>query len=332
MKILMSKPLDEVIGKTKDDYWKTHFPYNTWADDLERQDFWSDGVGDVVRPANKVLNAWFSQLVENRTLRNLNMNLYDSTIEGFVPQTWEPRAWGMYGVPVPGDKKIGDIFQQMPVADLSESLDEMTFVIQMLEKATGATSTQQGVQTETQVTLGEVQLALGEAKERVKGMSKFYTPTWKERGTKFLKLIEAAPEKLDAVKIYKKGRNSNDIYMREIAPKDWMSESGYSTKVWSQEEKTNMDSRTLEKVNAAKMNMPDNPKVDEVFKRKLLEFSGMTPDEINEAMLYEEEKRKAMMMGLMPPGVQPGVQAQGKPQPKIKPPQPNRQIPVNKPI
>ena len=28
--ILMKKPLDEVIGKTEDNYWQNHFPYNTW--------------------------------------------------------------------------------------------------------------------------------------------------------------------------------------------------------------------------------------------------------------------------------------------------------------
>lgn len=298
MKLLMSKPLEQVIGKTTDNYWTNHFPYNSWADDLDKQDFWSDGIADIVRTPNKVLNAWFSQIVENRTLRNMNMNIYDSTLEGFVPQTWEPRAWGMYGVPVSNDKSLKDVFQQLPVADLSDSLDEMMFVIQTIEKASGATATQQGAQTERQITLGEVQLALGEAKERIKGMSKFYTSAWKDRGMKFLKMVEAASDKLDAVKVYKKGRNTNSIYMREIGPEDWKSKSGYSVEVWSQDEKESQDTQALEKINAAKVNMPDNPKVDEVWKRKLLEFSKMTPDEVNEAMKYEEEKRMAMLMSM----------------------------------
>jgi len=76
----------------------------------------------------------------------------------------------------------------------------------MTEKATGATSTQQGVQTERQITLGEVELAQGEAKARIQGMSKFYTAAWEQRATMFLKLIEAAGDKLDAVKIYKSGK------------------------------------------------------------------------------------------------------------------------------
>ena len=305
MFILKKEKLENVIGVTKDNYWQTHFPYNTWADDLDRQDFWTDGVADIVRTPNKVLNSWVSQMVENRTLRNFGMNYYNSDIEGFAPQTYEPRPFGWYGIPGGADGDIRKVVQKIDIPDLSESLDEMTFVVGMIEKATGATATQQGVQTDRQVTLGEVKLALGEAKERIKGMSKFYTQAWKERGTKFLKLIEASHDKLDMVTIYKKGRNSNNMYTREITPKDWMTKTGYTTRVWSQEEKASKDTADLEKINAAKTNMPDNPKVDEVFKRKLLEFAGMTPDEVNEAMIFEQEKREAVMAAMQNPQIGP---------------------------
>lgn len=301
--ILMKKPLEEVIGVTKDHYWRTHYPYNTWADDVERQDFWNDGVGDIVRTPNKILNAWFSQLVENRTLRNFGMHYYDSTIEGFTPQTFQPLPWGWYGVP----GKPQDMIQKVDIPELSESLDEMQYVTTFIERATGATATQQGVQTERQVTLGEVQLALGEAKERIKGMSKFYTQVWKERAYKFLKLIEAAPEKLDMVKIYKQGRNTTKKYMREIEPKDFMTESGYGVKIWSQDEKMSADTKTLEKMSAVVANIPGNPKVMEIYQRKLLEFAGLKPNEINDVMDIEKQKMNAMMMGGMG---QPGMQGQ----------------------
>ncbi len=314
--IIMKKRLEEVIGKTEDHYWRNHFPYNSWADDVDKQDFWSDGIADIVRTPNKVLNAWFSQLVENRTLRNFNMNVYNSSLEGFVPQTWDPVAWGMYGIPLPSGTKIDDVFKQLPVNDLSESLDEMTYVVEMIEKATGATPTQQGVQTERQITLGEVQLALGEAQERVKGMSKFYTKVWKDRAEKFLKLIEAAPDKLDAVKIYKKGRNTDKMYIREIEPKDWMTKSGYTTKVWSQEDKVNQDTKRLEKLNAVKLNMPDNPIVNDEYQRGLLEFAEFAPDKINEAMEYEKQKQQLMMNTGLDVSGQPMGQAV---QPTIQP-------------
>ena len=308
MKLLMKKPLEEVIGKTKDNYWRDHLPYVTWADDLERQDFWSDGIGDVVRTPNKVLNSWFSQLVENRTLRNFGMHYFNSNIEGFNPQTMTPVPWGWYGIPVPANGNLDQVFKKVDIPDLSESLDEMQFLITMIEKASGATSTQQGVQTERKITLGEVQLALGEAKERIKGMSKFYTPAWKQRGEIFIKLLEAGSDKLDAVKIEKKGRNTDDIYTREISPKDWMTKSGYRCKVWSQDEKDARDVDVLQKQNAVKTAMPDNPKVSEIYYRKLLEWANYDPDEINDIMQFEKDKREKMLEQL-----QAGMMAGGMP-------------------
>lgn len=329
MELIFKKPLEEIIGVTKDHFWRNHFPYVTWAGDLERQDFWSDGTADMVRTPNKVANAWYSQIVENRTLRNLNMNLYNSSIEGFIPQTWEPQAWGMFGVPVPAGGKIEDVFHPMPVQDLSESLDEMNFLIMMLEKGTGATPTQQGVKTQGQVTLGEVELTLGEAKERVKGASKFYTQAWKDRGLIFIKLLEAAGDKIDAVKVYKKGRNTDNIYSREIAPKDWQSSEGYRCKVWSQDERNAENSDSLQRANAAKTIMPDNPIVDAVYKRKVLEFSDFSPDEVNEAMRFEQEKRNMMMQQeqmMMAGGVTPGTELSTPP-----PGAPPATLPLNNP-
>lgn len=296
---LMKKRLEERIGTTKDHFWRTHFPYESWADDLERVDFWSDGIADIIRTPNIILDSWFSQLVENRTLRNFGMHYYDSTMEGFEPSTYNPIPWGWYGIPGDPNK----VLKKVDIPELSESLDEMQFVISLAEKATGATPTQQGVQTERQITLGEVQLALGEAKERVKGMSKFYTPAWKRRGTMFLKLIEAGSDKLDPVDIYKEGRNTKDKFHRQIRPSDWISKSGYRTKVWSQDEKDAHDSETLQKLNATITLIPGNPKLMEIYQRKLLEFAGLSPEEINDVM--ELEQRKTELMGGMVNQAQP---------------------------
>jgi hypothetical protein len=301
MRLLMKKPLEEIIGVTKDHYWRNHFPYVTWADDVERQDFWSDSTGDIIRTPNKILNSWFSQMVENRTLRNFGMNYYNSNLEGFNPQSYVAIPWGWYGIPVPQNGDIRQVIQKVDVPDLSDSLDEMNFVINMIEKSSGATSTQQGVPNQKQVTLGEVQLMVGEAKERIKGMSKFYTPAWKERGMMFLKLIEAGADKLDAVKIHKKGNNTNAVYTREISPKDWMTVSGSTVKVWSQDERNSLNVDALNKLNAVKANMPGNPKLDEVYKRKLLEFADLKPDEVNDIMHYEEERIKNAQNQTQPP-------------------------------
>ena len=298
--ILMKKPLEEVIGKTKDHFWRTHYNYCTWADDVERQDFWSDGVGDIVRQPNKILNVFMSQEAENRTLRNFGMQFYNAK-NGFNPNTYQARPFGWYGVP--GNPK--EIISRVDIPALVGNLDTMNFIIAMTEKATGATATQQGDIQQRQVTLGEVKLALGEAKERVKGLSKFYTPAWKRRGLLFDKLIEAGASKLDAVKIWKKGKNTNKLYGREIAPKDWMTKSGYNCKIWTQEEKNSQDSDSLQKMHLAKATMPDNPKLDEIYKRKLLEFADLTPEENNQVMDYERRKQEQIGQAMMPGQAQP---------------------------
>lgn len=306
--IIMKKPLEEVIGETVDNYWQNHYPYPSWADDVERQDFWSDGVGDIIRTPNIVLNSWLSQLVENRTLRNFGMHYYDSSDTDFVPQTFNPVPWGWYPAP---KGKPSDTIMKVDIPDLSGSLDEIEYITTMAEKASGATATQQGVQTARKVTLGEVELALGEAKERVKGMSKFYTPAWEQRGEIFLKLVEAGADKLEAVTIYKKGKNTSKIFSREIGPNDWKSKLGYQVKVWSQDEKDANDTEVLQKLNLATQVMPGNPKLIEVTQRKTLEFVGLLPDEINDIMEFERQRVDVMnnqaMLG--------SDQAQQQPQP-----------------
>ena len=292
--VLMDKSLEEVIGKTEDNYWQTHLPYNSWAGDLDKQDFWTDSVADICRTPNKILNTWFSQLVENRTLRSFGMHYYDSNLEGFAPQTFNPIGWGWYPIPVPTGGTIKDVMQKIDIPDLSESLDEMKYVQEIAESATGATTTLQGVETERKTTLGEVELNLGEAKERVKGMSKFYTQVWKDRAHKYLKLIEAAPEKLDTLKIHKKGKNTDNIFTREISPKDFMSKSGYTYKVWSQDEKESKDTETIQKLQLAINIMPGNPKLMEIYQRKLLEYGSLSPEEVNAIMEFEKQRREAL--------------------------------------
>ena len=42
-------------------------PFVAWGDDIDTQDFWSDGPADLVRTPNKIINIWYSQMLENRT-------------------------------------------------------------------------------------------------------------------------------------------------------------------------------------------------------------------------------------------------------------------------
>lgn len=306
---LMEKRLEEVLGVTKDNFWRYHLPINSWGDDIERTDFWSDGMADTIRTPNKILNSWISQLVENRTLRNFGMNFYDATIEGFNPQTYEPIPGGWYGLP----GKPREVYERVDIPDLSEAIDEMTFVMQIAEKASAATSIQQGVSEERQITLGEVQLALANATERVKAMSIFYTDAWKDFGIKFMKLLEANPDKLSEVTLYKKGLFNDDLYGRDVKPKDWKSKAGYSVKVMSTSEKEEQELVGLQKINAVSQMIPGNAPLMEIMQKKALEFAGLSPDEMQEVLDFERQKMEQpvdpMVAGMQPQGqpMQPQV-------------------------
>lgn len=302
--IIMSKPLFEVIGNTDDNYWHNHYPYTSWAIDPERIDIWSDGVGDTIRATNLVLNSWTSQLVENRTMRSFGMNIFDASMKGFNPQMWEAMAWGWYGIPVPTGKKLGDVFQKIDIPDLSESLDEMQFMIEISERSSGATTTQQGAVEKGQTTLGEIDKALVEAKERSQSSVKFDIKDKRELGMKFIKMIEAAGDKLDVVKIFKKGKIGGEKnFSHTIDPvKDLTSKLGTKVKVWSQNDKVAHDSEALQKLQMLKGAMPFNPVVNKVYNKKLSEFADLTPDEVKEVMEFEE-KNPGINQGI--PGAQP---------------------------
>jgi hypothetical protein len=318
MQILMKKPLEEIMGTTSDHYFQNHYPYCSWADDIERQDFWSDSIADIIRQPNKVINSWYSQLVENRTMRNFNMHYFNSNLEGFQPQSYAPIPWGWYGIPVPQNQNINDVLQNVEIPELKNSKDDIEFITGMVNEATGASSLLQGTPLPGRVQLGVAQMTAQMSQERIKDMSKFYTQAWMDRGEMFIKLLEAAASKIDAVKVYKKGRNTNDIYARTIGPKDWKTKSGYRCKVWSQDDKNTKDNMSIQKLQMAKANMPMNPKLNEVMNRKLLEFAGLDAEEVKNILQTEMEVQQAMAQQAAmaaQTGQPPPKSAQSTPQP-----------------
>lgn len=291
MEVLYSARLEDHIGETSDNFWRSHYPLSTWADETERTDFWSDGVADTLRTLNKVLNSWFSQLIENRTLQNFGMNYYNSSLtdEGFMPQTFEPIAWGWYPIPVGESGKIGDQIMRVDVPDLASTIDEINFIMQIAQQASAATTFQQGVQPEgTQITLGEVQLLVKNAQERVKAMSVYYTESWKDFGHKFVKMLEAAPDLIEDTTIHRKGKLTKKNYAKVIGPKDWYANAGYKCEVLMKEDLDSKTAEDLQKLQYSKSLMPMNKVLDTIIKKKSLEFSDLASSEVAEVLKEDE--------------------------------------------
>lgn len=262
-------------------------PFTTWASDVERTDFWSDGIGDIVRTPNKVINAWFSQLIENRTLRNFGMNYYDSSMEGFVPQTFVPSPWGWY--PVPGDPN--KTVKRVDIPDLSDSLDEISFVIGSIERSTGATANEKGVKQPGQVTLGEIKLMAVQAQERITGMAKFYKRAWKEYGQKWVMLVMANTSRLGTQDLTKKSYNGK-LYKKTVKPADFYSKEGYVCRVTSSAEQEQEQLGSIQKLAAVAQQFQDNSAFQKIYKEKMLDIAKLTPEEKRQVIEFEEQKEK----------------------------------------
>lgn len=306
MEVLYAAPLEECIGQTSDSFWASHYPCTTWGDEIERTDFWSDGVADALRTLNKVLNAWFSQLVENRTLRNFGMNYFNSSLteEGFMPQTFEPVPWGWYPIPAGETGKLGDQIMHVEVPDLEDTLEHMNFVMTIAQQVSAATTTQEGVKTPTQVTLGEVQLALENAKERVRSMAVYYNASWEDFGLKYTKMIEAASDTLDDVVIYKKGRVTKKNYAKKVSPSQWYQKVAPRVEVRMREDVQAQAGDALQKLQYSKSLMPANQALDSIIKQKSLEFADLSSTEMEKVMKEDEMQMQALLQN--PPLGQPG--------------------------
>ena len=272
---LHKAPLCDLIGETPDNFWYDHFPYTSWASDPEATAFWSDGVVDIVRQLNKVMNAWISQITENRTLQNFGMKYYDSTDPKFVPQTFAPQPWGHY--PVPGDPN--KLIKDVTTGNLQGSLEEINFLIQIAEKATASTSANTGSVESRQVTLGEVEFALANAQKRIQVQQLFYTEDWKDLGLKYSKFVEASGDKLDPITIYKKGKRGRKIYKKTLTNKDLEDSEGWMVEVKTVMEEQNEQVDAIEKLNMLKMEMPNNVPLVQIFRKKLMDLNKLSPED-----------------------------------------------------
>jgi hypothetical protein len=276
--VLLMKPLEDLLAIN-------FYPFISWADDIEKTDVYSDGVGDIVRTPNKILNSWFSQLVENRTLRNYGMTFYDATAsEKWIPQTYEPVPWGWY--PTAGDPN--KTTKRVDIPELSESLPEMQFVIGMVEKATASTATEKGVQEEGEATLGQIKLMLQSSNERITSIAKFYRVARRQFGEKWYKFLMANEKWIEPVKLQKKSHKGN--YFEEIvSPADWKDEAGYVCKVVSTSERNQKNVEEVQKIQAVSGMFPENVPLKRIMKKKALDLiDGLSQEEIDEVLDYDE--------------------------------------------
>lgn len=302
---LLDEKLEDLIGVTE-------WPFDVWSEDIETNDVYPDGVADLVRTPNKILNIWFSQQVENRTLQNFQMHWFDATQQGYTPQTYEPGPGRM--LPAPGDPN--KTIMPVQVNGLDETFTAMNYIISMVERGSGATAILKGEAETGQQTLGEVQLLVGKAAERSKTMAKFYRASWYRLAIKWSNIMQA--NSFPKMNLYKTGADGT-VYEKVAYNGDWKSQAGYDCTVASSSEQESDQVQTIQKFSYALQQSPNNSVLKGIMQKrtlKLLDLSAAEMKEVeNEELKMKEQLEQQMAMQNML-AMQQGQPAEAPQQPE----------------
>lgn len=267
--LLLDEALVDLIGIEE-------WPFVVWSEDPETNDVYCDSVADLVRTPNKVLNVWFSQMIENRTLKNFQMHWF-LPAQNYSPQTYTPGPGVM--LPAPPGEDINKVIKPVEISGLDDTMEAINNLTSIVERGTGATAIEKGQAEQGTQTLGEIQILVGKSVERAVGMAKFYRMAWYELATKWDKMMHAnAPEIL---KLYKTGR-SGKVYMKKAFASDWKSEEGYLPIVRSSSEQEAESIKAIQKFNFILTQFPNNIALRKIAQKRMLESVDLTPDELKQ--------------------------------------------------
>jgi len=275
---LYNETLNECIGV---DFW----PFVYWSEDPELNDIYPDSVADLVRTPNKILNVWFSQLIENRTLKNFQMHWFNPS-QGYTPQTYTPGPGMMLPAPPNVDGDVRKSIMPVEISGLDDTLEAIAALTNIVERGTGATAIEKGQGEQGQQTLGEIQILVGKANERATGMAKFYRLAWYELAWKWDKMMHANAPKF--LKLYKQGR-SGKLYPKRVFAGDWKSEAGYEPMVRSTSEQEVETTKSLQKFQFVMSQFPNNVALRKIAQKRELEALDLTPEELRQVEEAEEQ-------------------------------------------
>lgn len=285
---LMDEKLEDLIGVD-------FYPFVTWSEDVETNDFWSDGPADLVRTPNKIINIWYSQLVENRTLKNFQMHWYDATVKNYVPQTYEPGPGQM--LPAPGNPK--DVIMPVEVSGLDDTLEAIDYLTKVVERGTGATAIEKGESEPGVSTLGEVQILVGKAQERAINMAKSYRRSWQELAMKWYRILDANAQSSKSTTLYKTSR-SGQIWPKVVYPSDWRSKAGFKAFTASSSEQESDNIKAVQRFQFILSQFPNNSALRRIAQKRMLEVVDMSAQEIREVIEEEKKMMEQSQMQMSP--------------------------------
>lgn len=295
---LYNELLTDCIGV---DFW----PFVIWAEDPETVDVYPDSVADLIRTPNKVLNVWFSQMIENRTLKNFQMHWFLPG-QNYTPQTYTPGPGVMLPAP-PGDD-INKVIKPVEISGLDDTLEAINAIVAIAERGSGATALEKGESQPGVQTLGEIQVMVGKANERTTAMAKFYRLAWYELAVKWNKLMQANAPKL--IKLHKTS-GQGKIYPKRVFKNDWVSKDGYEPTVRSSSEREIANTKTIQKFIFVKTQSPNNMALQRIALKRMVDILDLTPEEMKEVEDGEKQAQEQMQNAAAAGAPAPAAPAQG---------------------
>lgn len=308
---LYNETLYDCIGV---DFW----PFVLWSEDPEVNDIYPDSVADLIRVPNKVLNVWFSQMIENRTLKNFQMHWFLPTA-GYTPQTYTPGPGMMLPAPPSATGRINDVIQPVEISGLDDTLEAISALTKIVERGSGATAIEKGQSEQGTQTLGEIEILVGKANERATAMAKFYRLAWYELACKWCQMLTANPPK--KMSLNKQG-SSGKMYQKRVYAGDWKSEAGYEPLVRSTSEQEAESVKGIQKFQFVMAQFPNNLELRKISQSRQLELLDLTPEELKRVEEGEEQAQALAQMQAMQAqqqGAQPMAQPVAPPQEDVSP-------------
>lgn len=274
---LRDKTLEEVIGVD-------FYPIVTWGEDIETQDFWCDGAADIVRVPNKVINVWFSQMTENRTLKNFQMHWYDATIQGYQPQTYEPGPGRM--LPAPGDPN--KTIMPVNVDGLDDTEKAIEYLKGIVESGTFTTAMSKGLLPDRRMSDKMFAALESMASQPISAITMFYRRAWEELGMKWYAMIDA--NQYGKMTLYKTNHQGK-VFPKTFYRKDWVSQAGYRCHSSSSSERDANNTKFIQTSMLVKSEFPGNPALEDIIQKRMLEALDLTPEEMHQVSDAQKKLR-----------------------------------------
>lgn len=115
-------------------------PFATWAPFPRLDEFWTPGLGELLKEPNIIQNVVLSQILDNNAYRNYGMKAYDTT-KVTNPAELVPKPMGKVGV----NGNPRDAILQIEFPTLDNAVAAYNLVDQIYDKETGVTASAKGM-------------------------------------------------------------------------------------------------------------------------------------------------------------------------------------------